>query len=247
MAAEWATAVVVLILLFVAFIDRQSTVLQTLRLAALNETVPAGGNLARVLRTSVDKVNSRWYGAPAVWQPPPITNTEIQYFDVTGNTRAEIIRSLDAANLCKVHGPWAVDPANPTNTAWGLEWDVPAASSYVCYAPATTRLPYREFVLLPRWSPRPLGGVTVDLVQAWNALLQVIYIHESTHVTIAINDIKALNDQAHELPTCDALFAFWDNPHLWDKLESDQAAFHARLRADCRPEIGCIPPGYMGW
>jgi predicted secreted Zn-dependent protease len=246
-AAEWATALVVLILLVMALIDRPATVLQTLRLTALNETRPAGGDLARVFRTGVERVDSRWFGSPAVWQPPPLVNTEIRYFNVTGSTRGEIIRSLNAANLCKVYGPCAVDPANPTSGAWGLEWEVPAVSSYTCDTPATTTVPYREIVLLPRWSPHPLGGVTVDLVQAWNALEQVIYTHEATHATIAIDDINALNAQAHQLATCDALVAFWGNAHVWDKLQADQAAFHARLRADCRPELGCIPAGYMGW
>jgi hypothetical protein len=84
-------------------------------------------------------------------------------------------------------------------------------------------------------------------VEKWNALAQVIYTHEAGHVAIDKQDIAALNAQAQKLATCDALYKFWDDPHVFDKLQADQLAYHARLRADCRPEIGCIPPGWDGW
>ena len=102
-------------------------------------------------------------------------------------------------------------------------------------------------MLLPRWSPLPLGGVSAELVLRWNAFLKVIYIHEAGHAAIDYQDIAALNDQGRQQPSCQALFAFWENPHVFDQLEADQAAYHARLHADCRPQIGCIPPGWMGW
>jgi hypothetical protein len=190
---------------------------------------------------------SRWFWSPAVWQPPPIDNADISFFEVKGGTQRELIESLNAADICSTHGPCAVDPANPGGTAWGLEGFAPAVTSYVCYAPSTTTVPYREHVLLPRWSPMPLGGVSAGLVKRWNALLQVIYIHEAGHVAIDAKDIAALNDQAHQQSSCPGLFAFWDNPHVFDQLEADQAAYHVRLHADCRPEVGCFGAGWMGW
>jgi hypothetical protein len=191
---------------------------------------------------------SRWFGSPALWQPPLIDNTDIKFFDVKGQTQVELIRSLNAADICKTYGPCLPDPANPNQSgiAWGLEGLVPGGS-YVCYSPRSTTLHYREYILLPRWSPMPLGGVSVALVERWNALQKVIYVHEAGHVAIDIQDIGALNDQAHRQPTCQALFNFWDNPHVFDQLAADQNAYHARLRADCRPEIGCFYAGWMGW
>jgi predicted secreted Zn-dependent protease len=189
----------------------------------------------------------RWFGSPALWQPPPIDNTDISYFEVKGSTQRELITSIGAADICKTHGPCAPDPANPGGITLGLAGAAPAVSSYVCYSPRTTTVPYRENVLLPRWSPLPLGGISVELLLKWNAFLKVIYVHEAGHVAIDIEDIAALNDQAHQLPSCQALFAFWDNPHVFDKLDADQNAYHARLRADCRPQIGCMTPGWMGW
>jgi hypothetical protein len=106
---------------------------------------------------------------------------------------------------------------------------------------------FRTFILLPRWSPVPVGGVTIPLIEKWNALEQVLYTHEAGHVAITVEDFAALNDQAHLSASCTALFAFWADPSIYDKLNADQNAYHARLRADCRPAVGCIPPGWMGW
>jgi hypothetical protein len=191
---------------------------------------------------------SRWFGSPALWQPPPIDNTDIIFFDVKGSTQAELIRSLNGADICKTYGPCLPDPANPNQSgiAWGLEGLVPGGY-YQCYSPRSTTLAYREFVLLPKWSPLPLGGVSVELVLKWDALLKTIYVHEAGHVAIDITDIAALNNQAHRLPSCQALINFWSSPHVFDQLDADQNAYHARLRADCRPEIGCLPAGYLGW
>jgi hypothetical protein len=190
----------------------------------------------------------RWFGSPALWQPPPTDNTDFTFFDVRGATQADLIRSLNAADICKTYGPCLPDPANPNQSgiAWGLA-GLEAGGSYECYSPRTTTLRYREYILLPRWSPLPLGGVSVTLVERWNALEKSIYVHEAGHVAIDIQDIAALNNQAHSLPSCQALFDFWNNPHVFDKLDADQNAYHARLRADCRPEVGCFYAGWMGW
>jgi predicted secreted Zn-dependent protease len=189
---------------------------------------------------------SRWFGTPALWQPPPIDNTDYKFFDVAGHTQTELIHSLSAADICKAYGPCQPDPANPSGIAWGLEGAAPGGT-YLCYSPRSTTLHYRYYVLLPRWSPLALGGVPVALVTKWNALLKLIYVHEAGHVAIDAQDLASLNDQAHQLPSCQALYAFWNDPHVFDKLAADQAAYHARLRADCRPEIGCAPPGWLGW
>jgi hypothetical protein len=106
---------------------------------------------------------------------------------------------------------------------------------------------FRTFILLPRWSPVPVGGVTIALVEKWNALDNVLYTHEAGHVAITVEDLAALNDQAHLSASCAALFAFWADPSIYDQLDADQNAYHARLRADCRPAVGCIPPGWLGW
>lgn len=213
----------------------------------LTASVVAPSTEAAAIHGLAADFQSRWFGSPALWQPPPIDNTDINFFEVTGRTQRDLIASLDSADICKTNGPCLPDPANPNQSgiAWGLEGF--GTTTYTCYSPRTTTLVFREHVLLPRWSPMRLGGVSVGLVARWNALLKVIYVHEAGHVVIDVQDLARLNDQAHRMPGCQALIDFWSNPHVFDTLSTDQNAYHARLRADCRPEIGCWKAGWMGW
>lgn len=200
-----------------------------------------------VLQSQIQDLKERWYGAPAIYQPPPIANTDIVFFDVKGTTQGQLIDSLDHADLCKKYPPCAADPAVPNGVAWGLEGGNLVDKTVTCYSPSTTTVAFREMVVLPKWAPPADGTVRIPLVEKWNGLAKAIYTHEAGHVAIAQKDIADLNSQAQQLSTCDAVFNFWDNPHIYDKLDADQAAYHAKLHADCRPEVGCIPPGWMGW
>jgi hypothetical protein len=189
-------------------------------------------------------IAERWFGVPSLWAPPPIPSTTVEFFDVTGSTQRGLINSLNSSDICAKTGGCAVDPAVPGGVAWGLEGERPFG--YYCYSPRTTPIPFNVFVLLPRWSPF-LGGATVDLVIKWNSLEKMIYVHEAGHAAISNQDLADLGAQANQLPSCQAVFNFWDDTATYSKLEADQAAYHARLHADCRPEIGCAPAGWLGW
>jgi hypothetical protein len=209
----------------------------------------SAGEVVSVSNTAVtaplEQLRDIWFGAPAVWDPPSTATFDVRYFAVHGRTQHELIVSLDTDNLCKIYS-CLPDPGQPgTSSAWALEGMDPVPD-IICYSPRTATFQFRQFILLPRWTP-PRATVAIRLVEAWNALLHVLYVHEATHAAIAVRDLQALTDQAHHLATCAAFGAFWSNPHLYDQLDADQNAFHAQLRADCRPEIGCVPYGWMGW
>lgn len=200
-----------------------------------------------VLQAEIADLKQRWYGSPALWSPLPIANTDFQFFDVNGQTQTELIASIEKAAICDTH-KCLPDPAAPSGFALGLEGsDFLAWSSPYCYSPKTINAIFRSNILMPRWSPRLDGSVKILLVERWNALEQVIYTHEAGHVAIDVQYQAALNDQAHQLPSCQALFNFWSNASIYDNLHVQQNEYHARLRADCRPELGCMPPGWMGW
>jgi hypothetical protein len=199
------------------------------------------------LNYGIGNALDRWYGVPRLFVPAPIANTDFIFFDVTGTTQQELEASFKSADICKTYGPCLVDPAVPSGVTLGLEGDKPAVTYYYCYSPSTTVLPWKHFIVLPRWSPPADGSIKRSLVDRWNDLARTIYIHEAGHVAVAEQDFAALNAQAEALPTCQAVFNFWDNPHVLDNLSADQNAYHARLRADCRPEIGCIPAYWEGW
>jgi hypothetical protein len=189
-------------------------------------------------------IAERWFGVPSLWVPPPIPSTETDFFDVTGYTQRALINSFGTSDICAKYGGCTPDPAVPNGVALGLEGE--KSFAYYCYSPHSTPVPFNVFVLLPRWSPFP-GSVTVTLVTRWNALEKMIYVHEAGHATISNQDLADLGAQANRLPSCQAVFNFWDDAATYTKLQADQAAYHARLHADCRPEIGCMPAGWMGW
>lgn len=243
-----ALVVVLMVMFFSAGLDhRLSNESYSTSQLSLTLRSSSPGQQVGLLRATAYGLVGSWFGAPPVYQPPAIAGTDIQYFDVKGTTQDDLIASLDGADICQKYGPCAVDPSNPGTTAWGLQWETSVSSSFNCATPATTTVIYTEHILLPRWKPPPMGGVEISVVERWNALLKSIYVHEAGHVAISVQDIRALNDQARRLPSCTAVYAFWNDPHIFDKLDADQLAYHARLRADCRPEIGCIPAGWMGW
>ena len=198
--------------------------------------------VAHVLPTSIPKPKStpkptpdtRWFGEPGIWQPPDIPGARIEYFTVSGSTQWELITSLNANS-----------PKNPNGeiVGWGVAaWE---HSGGTCYSPRTVDLPVDVVVTLPRWTPLPDGTVDQDLVTKWNALQQTIYVHEVGHVKIDIDDWTAAIDYIHQLSSCQAVINYI--PTAEQKIRDDNDAYHARLKADCRPEIGCFPRGWLGW
>lgn len=196
-------------------------------------------------------LESRWVGQPALWQPSGVpASTVVQYFAVSGSTQAQLITSIEDAGLCtKKYTNCLPDPTAPAGSfTWALEWNgeiVP--SSQYCDSPRTLSYHWAQHtILLPGWGPR-IATVETLLVKKWNALEDVLFTHEAGHVRVADDWLAGMNAQSQRLPSCAASIAFWSNSHLWDGLDAAQNAYHARLRADCRPEIGCIPDGWMGW
>ncbi len=221
---------------------------QKAELAFRQEQVLALETHVRALEAQVTALKERWFGSPALWQPPPLANTDFEFFEVTGTTQQELSNSLNQSSICSNRrwGPGCLpDPAYPSTSAWGLAGLQP--SGYTCYSPSTTTIAWRTLVVLPRWSPPADGSMKIPLVERWNSLAQVIYTHEAGHVAIDNEAMTALNDQAHHLPSCQSLIRFWADSSLFDNLHAEQNAYHARLRADCRPEVGCIPSGWLGW
>src|SRR5258708_21126672 len=199
------------------------------------------------LQAEIADLKARWYGTTALWSTTHIANTDFQFFDISGQTQTDLISSIQKAAICDTR-KCLPDPAAPPGFALALERsDFQAWSSPYCYSPKTLTAIFRSYILLPRWSPRPDGSVKIPLVERWNALVQVIYTHEAGHVAIDVPYFAALNEQAHQLPSCQALLDFWNNASIYANLHVQQNDYHARLRADCRPEVGCIRPGWMGW
>lgn len=203
--------------------------------------------------SAIEDLKSRWIGDPAIWQPTSVpANVSVRYFDVSGDTQLDLIDALNNDGLCEKYG-CLPDPAIPANSpAWALEGDgsIEPPGPYCTTAAANSYHWSGHTITMPRWSPK-LGSVKITLVEEWNALEQVMWIHELGHVQVSESWLASLNAQALQTSTCEASVSYWRNlfadPHFWDSLHTAQNAYHAQLRADCRPEVGCIPRGWMGW
>jgi hypothetical protein len=181
-----------------------------------------------------------------LWQPPA-TDVAVEFYDVVGSSQTELEDAMVAAHICDHYGSGCLpDPGNPSTGALALEGEnVP--DGQVCYSARSFVLHFDYYIVLPRWRPLAVGGASVNTVTAWNALLGVMWTHEMRHVAIAEADIAQLNAQAQTLLSCSAVYAFWEDAHVFDQLNADQNAYHAQLRADCQPSLGCIPYGWLGW
>src|SRR5260370_18657188 len=159
----------------------------------LYQSEQANQSVVSRLQAQIQDLKDRWYGAPAIYLPPPIADTDTKFFDVTGSTQQQLIHSLDTSDLCKKYPPCASDPANPNGVAWGLEGGALVENTISCYSPSTTAVAFREMVVLPKWSPPADGTVKISLVESWDALPMAIYPHESAHLAIAHQHIAALH------------------------------------------------------
>ncbi|HEV2415908.1 MAG TPA: hypothetical protein VGX27_13975 [Candidatus Dormibacteraeota bacterium] len=231
---------------------QQLTEAQATDLRLLHQVADQQATIAEQ-ESTIEDLKSRWIGDPALWQPTNVpSNVSVEYFDVTGTTQTDLIDALNNSGLCQKYA-CLPDPALPPGSpAWALEGD---SSIYppgpYCYSAKTNGYHWGgHTVTMPRWSPK-LGSVKITLVVEWNALEQAMWIHELGHVQVSEDWLASLNAQAQQLSTCEASVGFWRNlfadPHFYDSLDAAQNAYHAKLRADCRPEIGCIPYGWMGW
>jgi uncharacterized protein DUF922 len=194
-------------------------------------------------------ITSRWFGSPGLWQAPA-SDATVYFYDVKGSSQSELEDSMLAAKICDrswggAAGKCLSDPAVPFTGALALE-GAHAPAGQFCYSPRSFALRFDYFIVLPRWTPFP-DSVAKNTVLAWNALLPVFWTHETRHLSIAERDTAQLNAKAQTLASCQAVFAFWSDPDVFAQLNADQNAYHAQLRADCRPELGCVPYGWMGW
>ena len=200
------------------------------------------------MQTTIDDLRSRWIGDPALWEPSGLpSNTSVAYFDLSGTSQEDLIQAFRDADICAKY-KCLVDPAVPAGLTLALEGNgrlVP--NSAYCYSPSGLTYSWASHTItLPRWTPK-FGTVKIELVQRWNALQAVLLTHEAGHVSVAEDWLSAENARSRQLASCSAALAFWSDPHLFDSLDAAQNAYHAKLRADCRPEIGCVPSGWMGW
>jgi predicted secreted Zn-dependent protease len=99
------------------------------------------------------------------------------YYEVSGNTHAELIASRAQARPRKDNQPF------DGLTTWNVEWSYRLSSRNGQHALESADVKTKVVVTLPRWSPAP--GADADLVARWQKYVRALGIHELGHVSYA--------------------------------------------------------------
>src|SRR5205085_947654 len=119
-------------------------------------------------------------GGSAAADPPPATgplagipNLDVQYYEVSGQSVAEIRASLNRVRPRDPNDGLAVDAVN----RWYISWRWPRDGSGGCLL-ARTELRFTATLRMPR-----LAGPTPPAVRArWNAYISALVTHEAGHL-----------------------------------------------------------------
>jgi predicted secreted Zn-dependent protease len=113
---------------------------------------------------------------------------ELVYYDVAGNSAAELRRALDA------NGP--IDESGhrvDAYTRWRVSWTYEAVPDANGCALHNVESSLAVTITLPRWSPAP--GAPADLVRAWQRYVKALRVHENGHYAHGVSaseDVTAL-------------------------------------------------------
>lgn len=132
--------------------------------------------------------------SPTVWA----RDTQIHYYDVAGDTEAELRAELDAK------GPENDGVRHDAYTSWFVTWRYPFVHSDQGCATGPVTTDVKVVVTLPRW----LGYAdeTQPLMKRWRRYLDALKTHESGHRETGFRAASDISDTLQELPpkaTCD--------------------------------------------
>jgi predicted secreted Zn-dependent protease len=127
------------------------------------------------------------------------SDTTIRWYDVEGDTEAQLRASLDA------RGPESDGRRHDAYTTWHVMWNFPFAESADGCSTGPISTTVQVIITLPRW--RGYADESDPLVKRWRDYLDALKRHESGHRNTAF---QAATDIAETLPslppraTCEA-------------------------------------------
>jgi predicted secreted Zn-dependent protease len=135
---------------------------------------------------------------PAVAQGPtetegPVIHDDIEYLDVTGNSKRELIEALDRLSV-----PDDTGKRFYGHTHWELRWNYNVASEGAeCRVTAVTAT-LDMTMSLPRWDPP--RNADPALVRTWNAFVAGLREHEEGHRDIALAAAQEITRRIEAIP-----------------------------------------------
>ena len=157
------------------------------------------------------------------------------YYDISGTSYEAIFKQV------KARGPGPDnDPSAPRDTYAFASTQLEEVKFVGdCRVSAVAYLSFHQTILVPRLTPGG-SGLSQQNIDAWNYQLEVAALHEGRH--LFINASTVVEYQAKMRTTLGGCSAI-DN--LFQQMNQDlrdrNLAYHAELRANCKPELGCSP------
>ncbi len=108
------------------------------------------------------------------------------FYDISGNTAAELRDALNAAGPTDGSGARWDAMCN-----WDFWWSWPGTADGSCDL-ANVKVTYEVRVTFPHWLPPP--GADPDLIARWEAYTQALAAHEQGHVDRAIEGVPTIAD-----------------------------------------------------
>ncbi len=148
-----------------------------------------------------------------------IANATMVYYDITGNTAAQLRAQLNAK------GPLYRTERFDALTQWFVRWNWPGYGSPTCRLQNAV-VSYEVKVTFPRW--RAPANASPALVQRWNRYMQALALHERGHVDHLANNYQTVAT-AIQRATCTTAEAAAQNalgPLRQYDLDYDRATNH---------------------
>ena len=135
---------------------------------------------------------------PAFAQAPaqtegPVIHDDIEYLDVTGNSKRELIEALDRLSV-----PDATGKRFYGHTHWELRWNYNVASEGAECRVTTVTATLDMTMSLPRWDPP--RNADPALVHTWNAFVAGLREHEEGHRDIALDAAQEITNRIEAIP-----------------------------------------------
>ena len=126
---------------------------------------------------------------------------DTRYYDVTGETPAEIWQEM------KAHGPVGKDGVRYNgNTKWSVRWRYPYARSAEGCATGPVAVRLSVVYTLPRWD-RPRGAST-ELESQWERFIEALDEHEQGHAEFGRQAAREIKQALEAIParsSCESL------------------------------------------
>ncbi|MGH8172072.1 MAG: DUF922 domain-containing Zn-dependent protease, partial [Rhodanobacteraceae bacterium] len=109
----------------------------------------------------------------------PIVHNDIDYLDVTGNSKRELVESLDRLSVADDNGKRFYG-----HTRWELRWNFNVTSEGTECRVTSVSVELNVRTSLPRWDPP--RNADPALIRRWDVFLDGLRMHEEGHRDIAL-------------------------------------------------------------